>query len=62
MNQQNCNVLAADFMNCLLTSITNKVNKKVLSKLQNPLKKVDAQLNKLHKEIAAEAFKAGGLM
>jgi hypothetical protein len=62
MNQQNCNVLAADFMNCLLTSIANKVNKKVLSKLQNPLKKVDAQLNKLHKEIAAEAFKAGGLM
>ena len=62
MNQQNCNVQAADFMNCLLTSITNKVNKKVLSKLQNPLKKVDAQLNKLHKEIAAEAFKAGGLM
>ena len=62
MNQQNCNIMAADFMNCLLTSITNKVNKKVLSKLQNPLKKVDAQLTKLHKEIAAEAFKAGGLM
>lgn len=62
MNQQNCNVMAADFMNCLLTGIANKVNKKVLSKLQNPLKKVDAQLSKLHKEIAAESFKAGGLM
>ena len=62
MNQQNCNVMAADFMNCLLTSIANKVNKKVLSKLQNPLKKVDAQLSKLHKEIAAETFKAGGMM
>lgn len=62
MNQQNCNVMAADFMNCLLTGIANKVNKKVLSKLQNPLKKVDAQLSKLHKEIAAETFKAGGMM
>ena len=62
MNQQNCNVMAADFMNCLLTGIANKVNKKVLSKLQNPLKKVDAALSKLHKEIAAETFKAGGMM
>jgi Skp family chaperone for outer membrane proteins len=62
MNQQNCNVMAADFMNCLLTNVANKVNKKVLSKLKNPLKKVDAQLNKLHKEIAAETFKAGGMM
>lgn len=62
MNQQNCNVMAADFMNCLLTNVANKVNKKVLSKLQNPLKKVDAALSKLHKEIAAETFKANGLM
>ena len=62
MNQQNCNVMAADFMNCLLTNVANKVNKKVLSKLQNPLKKVDAQLTKLHKQIAAETFKAGGMM
>ena len=62
MNTQNCNVQAADFMNCLLKSVTNKLNKKVLSKLENPLKKVDAQLSKLHKEIAADAFKVGGLM
>lgn len=62
MNTQNCNIQAADFMNCLLTSVMNKLNKKVLSKLENPLRKVDAQLSKLQKEIAAEAFKAGGLM
>lgn len=62
MNQQNCNVMAADFMNCLLTKAANKVNKKILSKLQNPLKKVDAALSKLHKEIAAETFKIGGMM
>jgi hypothetical protein len=62
MNQQNCNVMAADFMNCLLTKASNKVNKKILSKLQNPLKKVDAALNKLHQEIKAETFKIGGMM
>lgn len=62
MNQQNCNIKAADFMNCLLKSISNKLTKKVVSKLNNPLKKLDAQLTKLHKEIAADAFKVGGLM
>lgn len=54
-NTQNCAVQAANFMNCIATAIANKITKKVLPKINN-------QFDKLQRDIAAETYRAGGLM
>ena len=59
---QNCAVHAANFLNCVFTAINNKLTNAVLSKLNNPLRKVDSKLAKLQKDIAITSFQAGGIM
>lgn len=59
---QNCAVHAANFLNCVMTAVSNAVTGAVLSKLNNPLRKVDSKLAKLQKDISITSFQAGGLM
>lgn len=61
-NTQNCAVHAANFLNCVMTIVANKITAAVLSKLNNPLRKFDSKLAKLQKDISVNAFQAGGLM
>lgn len=61
-NTQNCAVHAANFLNCVFTIINNQLTKAVLSKLNNPLRKVDSKLAKLQKDISITSFQAGGVM
>lgn len=61
-NTQNCAVHAANFLNCVVSAVANKITNAVLSKLNNPLRKVDSKLSKLQKDISVNAFQAGGLM
>ena len=61
-NTQDCSVQTANFLNCIATAVQKKITKKVLSKIKNPLSKLDNQFTKLQKDIQAEAFRAGGFL
>jgi hypothetical protein len=61
-NTQNCAVHAANFLNCVMSAVANKITSSLLNKLNNPLRKLDSRIAKLQKDISVNAFQAGGLM
>jgi hypothetical protein len=61
-NTQNCAVHASNFLNCVLSAVANKVTGALLSKLNNPLRKIDSKLVKIQKDITNSAFQANGLI
>lgn len=55
MDTQNCSIQAANFMNCIIQSITNKLTKGVL-------KNINSEFDKLQNEVSKSVYDTNGLL